>query len=325
MVATGVVIAAYNAEGHLADTVRSVWAQTRRPADLVVVDDGSVDATARIACELGARTIVQANAGPESARNRGRRELSPEVDYVLFLDHDDVLEPEMLEVLEDHLDAHPEAGLAYCRLRLIDRDGNLKGTAGGWPPRHGAGRFGRPRLIPDDVPETPMVSILDFVAIVPSVSLFRLSAFDHAGGWDDRYRDGADDTALAVEVALRSAVHHVPRDLVRYRTHDRQLSANAVRVRQRQRALHASLRRRAEPVIVEAWKVYDRQLLPQRGLAGIQRALRERRPAAAVRIAAGTAQMILRSYVAALKRSVGAIGALRRRKRAAMLDCSSLP
>ena len=118
----------------------------------------------------------------------------------------------MLEELEDHLEGHPEAGLAYCRLRIIDGEGRLKGNRGSWPPRHGSGRFARPRVIPDEVAETPMVSILDFVAIMPSVSLFRLSVLDRAGGWDERYsRGGAEDTALAVEVALQSAVHFVPR------------------------------------------------------------------------------------------------------------------
>ncbi len=300
--ATGVVIAAYNAHEHLADTLRSVWAQTRSPAEVVVVDDGSVDATAQIARDLGARTVVQANAGPVAARNRGRRELSPDIDYVLFLDHDDVVEPQMLEVLEDHLDAHPEAGLAYCRLQLIDRGGMLTGSRGGWPPRHGSGRLGRPRLLPDSVAETPLVSILDFVAIIPSASLFRLAVFDRAGGWDDRYRDGAEDTALAVEVAVHCAVHHVPRDLVRYRTHDRQLSANAEQVRQRQRELHASLRRRREPVIVDAWIVYDRQLLLSRSLDGVRRALGAGHRAAALRIAAGAGRVLVRSYAVSVWR-----------------------
>jgi glycosyltransferase involved in cell wall biosynthesis len=295
-VATGAVIAAYNAEGHLADTLRSVWAQTRPVSEVVVVDDGSVDATAAIAADLGARTIVQANGGPVAARNRGRRELSSEIDHVLFLDHDDVLEPEMIEVLEDHLEAHPQAGLAYCRLRMIDVDGRLTGSRGGWPPRHGPGRFGRPRLIPDEVAETPLVSILDFVAIIPSVSLFRVEVFDRAGSWDEAYRDGADDTALAVEVAIHSEVHHIPRDLVRYRSHDGQISANTDQVMRNQRKLHSRLRSRGDPEIVEAWRIYDRQLVPHRGVDGVRTALLAWQPGTALRIAAGVGRALARSY-----------------------------
>ena len=229
-VPTAVVIPAFNAEDHITETLRSVWAQTHPPAEVVVVDDGSSDATAQIAADLGARTITQANAGPAVARNRGRRELSPEIDYALFLDADDVLEPEMLEALGHHLDAHPEAGLAYCGLAVVDGRGKPKGNRGGWPPRHDSGRFARPRVIPNDMPETPMVSILDFVAIIPSVSLFRLSVLDRIGGWDEGYPGGAEDTAVVVEVALESAVHFVPRDLVRYRSHDGQVSGNVDRV-----------------------------------------------------------------------------------------------
>ena len=296
------VIAAYNAQGHLAETLRSVRRQTRPVKELVVVDDGSADATAEIATDLGARTIVQANAGPVVARNRGRRQLSSGIDYVLFLDHDDILEPEMIEVLEDHLDAHPEAGLAYCRLRIIDGEGRLDGSRGGWPPRHGPGHFARPRLIPDEVAETPLVSILDFVAIIPSVSLFRVAVFDRAGGWNEAYREGADDTALAVEVAIRSAVHHVPRDLVRYRSHDGQISADTDRVTCNQRALHSQLRCRGEPEIVEAWRIYDRQLVPRRAWERVRRALRTGRPRDALRIAAGMARALVRSYTASLRR-----------------------
>jgi glycosyltransferase involved in cell wall biosynthesis len=294
-VLTAVVIPAYNAQDNLADTLRSVWAQTRPPAEVIVVDDGSTDATPQIAADLGARTVTQPNGGPAAARNRGRRELSPEIDYALFLDADDVLEPEMIEVLEDHLDAHPDAGLAYCRLGLIDDDGRPKGNGGGWPPRHAAGRFGRPRLIRDDVPETPMVSILDFVAIIPSVSLLRLSVLDRAGGWIESYPGGGADTAVVVEIALHSAVHFVPRDLVRYRSHGGQISADVERVRRRQRDLHARLRRRGEPALVEAWKIYDRQLLTHRSVAGMRRALSARRPVEALRIAAGAGRILVRS------------------------------
>jgi glycosyltransferase involved in cell wall biosynthesis len=297
VVLTAVVIPAHNAEDHLADALRSVWAQTRPPAEVVVVDDGSTDATAQIAADLGARTVTQPNSGPAAARNRGRRELSPEIDYALFLDADDVVEPQMIEVLEDHLDAHPDAGLVYCGLQLIGDDGRLKGNRGSWPPRHDGGRFGRPRLVPDDEPATPMVSILDFVAIIPSVSLFRLSALDRAGGWIERFPGGGADTAVVVEVALHSAVHFVPRDLVRYRSHSGQVSGNVERVVHRQRQLHGRLRRRGEPQLVEAWKIYDRQLLTHRSYAGVQRALRARHLVEALRIAAGTGRVLVRSYV----------------------------
>ena len=302
---TAVVIPAYNAADHLAETVHSVWNQTRPPAEVVVVDDGSSDETARVAADLGARTIIQENAGPAVARNRGRNELSPGIEYALFLDADDILEPEAIESLESHLEVHPEVGLAYCRLSLIDDDGRPKGNRGGWPPRHGRGRFARPWLIPDDVAETPMVSILDFVAIIPSVSMYRLSVLDSVGGWDSRYPGGGADTAVTVEVALRSAVHFVARDLVRYRSHDGQISANVDRVRRRQCELHARLRRRSEPALVEAWKVYDRQLLPHRALLGIRRAFDERRLGDALRITVGTARSLMRSYTGRLGRRHG--------------------
>lgn len=92
-----VVIPVYDKEPYLAETIDSVLSQTRLPEEIVVVDDGSTDESARVAASYGPRIrlIQQANAGESSARNRGIDESTG--DWIALLDGDDVWEPEKLE------------------------------------------------------------------------------------------------------------------------------------------------------------------------------------------------------------------------------------
>ncbi len=84
-----VVIPAYNAAGTISEAVRASRGQEGlpRPAEVVVVDDGSADATAELALAAGATRVVrQANAGPAAARNLGFRKSTGAI--VLFTDSD---------------------------------------------------------------------------------------------------------------------------------------------------------------------------------------------------------------------------------------------
>ncbi len=83
-----VIIPAYNAEQTLPLTLGALRRQTVSAEDyeVIVVDDGSTDATARIAESYGVRLIRQANQGPAAARNTGVREARGEI--VLFTDSD---------------------------------------------------------------------------------------------------------------------------------------------------------------------------------------------------------------------------------------------
>ncbi len=92
------IIAAWNAERYLAATIRSVLAQTRPVAELIVVDDGSSDATADVAASFGSavRVVRQANAGQAVSRNRGIAESRAPI--LAFLDADDLWEPRKLEM-----------------------------------------------------------------------------------------------------------------------------------------------------------------------------------------------------------------------------------
>lgn len=109
------IIAAWNAERHLGAAIRSVLAQTRPVAEIVVVDDGSSDATAELAASFGApvRVIRQANGGQASALNRGIAESRAPI--LAFLDSDDLWEPHKLEVQVPVLVAGAEYSVTLIR------------------------------------------------------------------------------------------------------------------------------------------------------------------------------------------------------------------
>ncbi|WP_097986064.1 bifunctional glycosyltransferase/CDP-glycerol:glycerophosphate glycerophosphotransferase [Streptomyces sp. f150] len=91
-----VVIPVHNVEDYLEDCLRSVAEQTLDAIEVVMVDDGSTDASGRIAAEFAARDerfrlVRQPNAGLSAARNTGVRHTTPTVPYLAFADSDDVV------------------------------------------------------------------------------------------------------------------------------------------------------------------------------------------------------------------------------------------
>lgn len=103
-----VVIPAYNAEKYIGETLGSLRAQTLTDWEALIVDDGSTDATARLAAQAAAedarfRLLRQENAGVSAARNHGLREAQGT--YVLFLDSDDTLTADSLRAFCKALDS----------------------------------------------------------------------------------------------------------------------------------------------------------------------------------------------------------------------------
>lgn len=90
------IIPVHNGEGFLAEAIHSVLDQTLPPNEVVVVDDGSNDASAAIARAFGSPVAVlsQSNLGPAMARNLGIAQASS--DLLAFLDADDLWMPDKL-------------------------------------------------------------------------------------------------------------------------------------------------------------------------------------------------------------------------------------
>lgn len=115
-----VVIPCYNAAPFLAAAIDSTLGQTSPPLEVIVVDDGSTDDSARIAQEYGppVRVIRQTNQGESAARNRGIA--AARGDWVAFLDADDLWVPTKLERQIDAIrGAAPEVVCVYGDLAVF--------------------------------------------------------------------------------------------------------------------------------------------------------------------------------------------------------------
>ncbi|GMU47663.1 MAG: glycosyl transferase [Porticoccaceae bacterium] len=133
-----IVIPCYNYGHWLARAVNSVLAQDGDDWDLLVIDDGSSDDTARIARELQARHpgrlrfLTQANRGVAATRNRGIDETRGR--YLIFLDADDELAPGALAAYRELLARMPAADLLAGAHRAVDARGRAKLQAVGKLP-----------------------------------------------------------------------------------------------------------------------------------------------------------------------------------------------
>lgn len=109
-----IVMPAFNAEACVKKSIESVLAQTYRNLEIILVDDGSTDGTAAIVKSSGDPRIkyfYQKNKGLSGARNAGFGLSSG--DYVVFLDSDDLLEPECLGKTVSFLEKNPEYRAVY--------------------------------------------------------------------------------------------------------------------------------------------------------------------------------------------------------------------
>jgi glycosyltransferase involved in cell wall biosynthesis len=114
-----VVIPAWNAAATIAETLESIARQTVPPGEVILVDDGSTDATAEVAqrAHPGIRVFRQQRAGAAAALNRGVRECSGPL--LAFLDADDLWVPGKLETQLGILDNDPQADAVIGSMEMF--------------------------------------------------------------------------------------------------------------------------------------------------------------------------------------------------------------
>jgi glycosyltransferase involved in cell wall biosynthesis len=203
-----VVIPCYNQERFLGEAIESALGQEGcGPVEVVVVDDGSADATAEVATRyIGVKYIRQANAGLAAARNRGLAESGGE--YVVFLDADDRLLPEALRVGVAALDARPDLAFVSGHYSLIDADGSLISA----PP---------PSRCPEDDHYFALLQ-RNYIGMNATV-MYRRSILEFAGGFAVSRR-ACEDYDLYLRIARRFLIscHHTV--IAEYRQHGGNMS-----------------------------------------------------------------------------------------------------
>lgn len=119
-----VIVTAYNIEEYIVRGVRSICEQTYRNLEIIVVDDGSTDATGKICDDLAAedervQIIHKQNGGPADARNVGTARAKGH--YIGYVDGDDWIDPDMYELMLGAL-LEQQADIAICRYRQVYKD-----------------------------------------------------------------------------------------------------------------------------------------------------------------------------------------------------------
>ena len=123
-----VIVPMYNKAEYVERTLTSLFAQTCSDYEVIVVDDGSTDASYQVVSTMVANhpecsVVRQANAGVSVARNKGAELAKGE--YICFLDADDWWEPTFLEEMGRLIVAYPEAGM-YGTAFYIVRNGKKR-------------------------------------------------------------------------------------------------------------------------------------------------------------------------------------------------------
>jgi glycosyltransferase involved in cell wall biosynthesis len=217
-VLVSVIIPAFNAAGTIRQTLNSVLTQTYQEIEIIVVDDGSSDATSAILEEFRARDarfqlVRQSNAGVGAARNAAIRKARGK--FIAPLDTDDIWFPEKLEKQVACMEQSGcETGLVYCWSTFVDDQGGVVGDCSHTVE-------GRLRH----------AFILRNVVGNGSVPMLRASTLARVGLYLTRAEQGGvqgcEDWDLYLRIAENFGIRVVPEYLLAYRQAASSMSANA--------------------------------------------------------------------------------------------------
>lgn len=188
--AASVVIPARDAEPTIGDAVRAIRDQRDgrgRPLEVIVVDDGSRDGTARVAAEAGATVVTAAGDGPARARNLGVA--AARAATILFTDADCCAQPGFAErLLQPLLD---DPGVAGTKGAYVTGQRSLTAR---FVQQEYEERYAR-------MAERESIDFVDTYACV-----YRRDVFEQAGGFDERYRvPSTEDQELSFRIAATGA------------------------------------------------------------------------------------------------------------------------
>ena len=204
-----VILPVYNVAPFVREAVESVLSQSWRDLELLVIDDGSVDATADQVGQVSDRRVVmvrQDHRGLAAARNAGLNLARGRL--IAFMDGDDVWLPGKLEQDVAFLEAHPEADLIFSAMRMVDVNGRDLGRS----VRRWSGVVSVRDLLIEDMIGNPTV-------------LVRCEACREAGLFDIELPACSDyDYWLRVALLRPASLHGSPRVSALYRRRPGQLT-----------------------------------------------------------------------------------------------------
>jgi glycosyltransferase involved in cell wall biosynthesis len=177
------VIPLYNGGQYIEAALRSVFAQTVLPDEIIVVNDGSTDVGPAIVAKFAEThpitILTKPNGGQSSARNMGVAHARS--DLIAFLDQDDIWYPLHIAELSRSFEHDERVGVVYSSLDEIDGAGELRTKA---VQNQNASKHPKPDLA--ECLRTDM-------HILPTAAIVRRSAIEAVGGFDERLSGYEDD------------------------------------------------------------------------------------------------------------------------------------
>lgn len=203
-----VIIPTYNRGAFIKEAVDSVFAQTYKNTEVIIIDDGSTDNTKEIIASYKDRVYYQykTNSGITATRNKGLELATGK--YVAFLDSDDVWLPNKLEEQLKIIEKDENVGMVCSMMENIDENGVSYHTL-------------KPKIKPGDTVET---LILNGSALT-STYLLRRNLLDKVGLFDRNVRI-FEDLDLVLRFAEVSKVVNIDQVLALYRYHNTNVTQN---------------------------------------------------------------------------------------------------
>lgn len=187
-----VVIPAYNAEAFIDEALQSIFAQNHPSLEILVINDGSTDATAQCVAAYGDRVryFEQPNSGgfPGSPRNLGIR--NSRGDLICFLDADDIMLPGRLHLQAEFLRDNPEVGVLFGDYQNFSASGPVGESHFRTCPRLQEKLGGRTSVV---IPPSDATALLLRENVgIPSAMMMRRKALEVAPGFSTEFRVGED-------------------------------------------------------------------------------------------------------------------------------------
>ncbi len=199
-----VVLPVYNGEHYVAQALESVFNQTYKDLEVIVVDDGSTDGSFAVLSQYAAvRLITQQNLGVAHARNRGVQEAKGEL--IAFIDQDDVWYPHKVATQISVFRRFPTVSFVYSDMDLIDPSGRALGrkASESWN-LNWIRPFIRGRFHP-----------------FPSTVMMKRSIFLQHGGFSTEFIGNAhEDVDLWARLAKHIDFYFIEESLVQYRVQE---------------------------------------------------------------------------------------------------------
>lgn len=210
-----IIIPSYNYANFIGETLESVFSQTYKDFEVIVVDDGSTDGTRKVIKKFLPKIRYikhETNLGFAPAMNTGIRAAKGK--YLNFLSADDKLLPTFLEKEVAVLEKYPKVGLVFSPVMFMDKEGKIIGKQ----------KIKNGYRDKNDGYQSLLVG--NFVNLVTAI--VRADIVKKVGFFNNKLRQNP-DWDMWIRIAKKSHLAYVPEHLAVYRQHDLNLTAEVKR------------------------------------------------------------------------------------------------